>query len=164
MSGPLFNAMQCSWGKDLTWAVEIPPRLAALRAGGWKGRLKEACSVHWDNNCTNKTRESLPTSTEGTERWGCFRRIRAMWELVLCSAHYKLNHQAFSSGSSPLGRRQPSRRTHQNSLCLQCFFTCQLRTRERGRLLKIGGMFSTFFIILFCLNHLNLHTVDLEEG
>lgn len=44
------------------------------------------------------------------------------------------------------------------------FFACQLRAREGGRLLKIGGISSTFFIILFCLNHLNIQKVDLEAA
>ena len=44
------------------------------------------------------------------------------------------------------------------------FFACQLRTWEGGRLLKIEALSYTFFVILFCLNHLNIQKVDLEEA
>ena len=122
--------------------MKIPSQLAVLRAGGWEGRGKEACSADWDNNRTDKTLEALPTGAEGAERWGWFRRIRAAREPLLGSAHYKLNRQALSAASSPLRLMQSLQRTNTNSPSSPwCFFTCPPRTWGRGRFLEIGEIF-----------------------
>ena len=135
-----------------------------LRAGGWEGRGKAACSVDWDNKRTEMTLEALPAGTEGAEPWAWFRRIIAAREPLLGSAHYKLNRQALSAASSPLRRMRSLQRTNANSPSSPwCFFTCPPRTQGKGRLLETGEIFSALCFILFCLSHLNIQKVDLKK-
>lgn len=51
-----------------------------------------------------------------------------------------------------------------SSLLTLVLLCLSARARELGRLLKIEGISSTFFIVLFCLNHLSTEKVDLEEA
>ena len=123
--------------------MKILLQLAALRAGGWEGREKETCSADWDNYRTDKTLEAFPKGAEGAERWGWFSRIRAAREPLLGSAYYKLNRQALSAASSPLGLMRSLQRTNVNSPSSPwCFFTCPPGTWGRGRFLEIGEIFS----------------------
>lgn len=152
-----------------------------MRSNVWLAPWKSLCSLqHWGMGdgkqdekklavlieATTATTKpwSLPASREGRARWDWFRGMRATQEAGCCALLIRDSitrvsvEKAHPSGAGLHCRGETSILLPLVLLCLSA------KSQGRGTIIEDWGISSTFFIILFCLNHLNIQKVDLEEA